>query len=532
MKKLFPLAFGLLIFSCTSSTESAKKSSHLGNLNHQFSIYPEAKADFDQGLLLLHSFEYDDAREAFDRALQADPDEVMAYWGLAMTHYKALWGLQNIAAGRRVMAQLGESEEIRTAKAEDQLEKDFWKGVEILFGEGELRERNQQYADHMEQMYAENPDNLEVAAFYSLGLMWAGYDDQENLNKSSKVAQSIINENPTHPGALHYMIHANDNPDFAIEAISAADDYAKVAPDAAHALHMPSHIYVALGMWKEVVSSNRASYEASLKRVEQKQLNGTARGYHSMAWLHYGHLQLGEYDQATSILEEMIEYHSNGTSSKSYLIMMQNQHRIESGTWPGTLKFQDVDESALKIGMEGKAKIHFLKSLLAFDQQDEMAIRKEAETLQTHWEASKLLVNDQGVALCSAGPTRYAPNKENLLRSEVVIQQIEALADMLAEDSKAVEDHLLAAVALEEEAGYDPGPPFIAYPSFEQYGDWLLEQQRYDEAINMFDKSLLQRTNRTKALKGKLDALDALGKSEEAAKVREILQNLKVQQVS
>lgn len=532
MKKLFPLVVGLFLFSCTSSTESTDETSHLGSLKHQFTISPQAKADFDQGLLLLHSFEYDDAREAFEKALSADPNEVMTYWGLAMTHYKALWGLQNVAAGRRVMARLGKSEDARLSKAENQIERGFWKGIEILYGDGELKERNQQYADHMEQMYAENPDNLEVAAFYSLSLMWAGYDDQENLSKSSKVAQSIIKENPTHPGALHYMIHANDDPDFAIDAIAAANDYAKVAPDAAHALHMPSHIYVALGMWQEVVSSNRASYDASIKRVEQKQLSGSARGYHSMAWLHYGHLQLGEYEKATSILEEMIRYHADGTSSKSYLIMMQNQQRIESGTWPATLEFQDIDESALSIGMEGKAKIHFLKSLLAFDQQDEMAIRNEAETLQTHWEASKLLVNDQGVALCSAGPTRYAPNKENLLRSEVVIQQIEALADVLVGNSQAAETHLMAAVALEEEAGYDPGPPFIAYPSFEQYGEWLLEQKRYEEALNMFDKSLLQRTNRTKALKGKLDALDALGKREEAAKVRGILQNLKVQQVS
>lgn len=528
MKKLSPLLLGLILFSCTSTTETTDKTSNLGDLNHQFNISPLAKADFDLGLLLLHSFEYDDAREAFESALTADPNEVMTYWGLAMTHYKALWGLQNLEAGRKVMAQLGESREIRLAKAENQMEREFWEGIEILYGEGELKERNQRYSDHMEQMYLANPDNLEVAAFYSLGLMWAGYDDQENLSMSSRVAQSIIRENPTHPGALHYMIHANDNPDFAIEAIAAANDYAKVAPDAAHALHMPSHIYVALGMWQEVVSSNRASYDASLKRVEQKQLNGKARGYHSMAWLHYGHLQLGEYDKATSILEEMLNYHLDGTSSKSYLIMMQNQQRIESGHWPEALPFQDINENALTIGMEGKAKIHFLKGLLAYDKQDEVAVRTEVQALQTHWEASKLLINDQGVAMCSAGPTRYAPNKENLLRSEVVIQQIEALADMLTGNAQKVEDHLINAVRLEEEAGYDPGPPFIAYPSFEQYGDWLLAQKRYEEAIKMFDKSLVQRTNRTKALKGKLMALEALEKVEKAEEVKKLLLKLQV----
>lgn len=531
MKFLSYSFIALIIFSCTAPQPTEDSTALLGDLKHQFSITAAAKADFNQGLLLLHSFEYDDARKSFQKALEADPTEVMTYWGLAMTHYKALWGLQDIEAGREVMAQLGGNAEDRLIKAENQLEKNFWQGIEILYGAGELKERNQKYVEHMEQVYRSNPNNHEVAAFYALGLMWAGYDDQENLNKSSKVAQSIIKENPTHPGALHYMIHANDDPEFAFQAIEAANDYAKVAPDAAHALHMPSHIYVALGMWQEVVSSNRDSYDASVNRVEQKNLKGTARGYHSMAWMHYGYLQLGEYEKATTILEEMINYHQDGTSSKSYLIMMQNQHRIEAGTWPKNLDFQDIDESVLKIGMEGKSKIHFLKSLLAFDQQDEAAIRTELETLKSQWEASKLLVNDEGVALCSAGPTRYAPNKDNLLRTEVVIQQIEALADMIAGNSQATEDHLLAAVALEGEAGYDSGPPFIAYPSFEQYGDWLLEQTRYEEAVRMFDQSLVQRTNRTKALKGKLTALKALGQVEEANKVEELLAKLKVESV-
>lgn len=528
MKSLIRFSFLLLVIACAAPQQPPAESSNLGNLNHQFSISPEAKADFDQGLLLLHSFEYDDAREAFEKALEADPNEVMTYWGLAMTHYKALWGLQDMEAGQSVMAQLGENPAARLDKAENQLEMDFWQAIEILYGEGELQERNEKYVAHMEQVYLAHPDNLEVAAFYALGLMWAGYDKQENLSRSSKVAQSIIAENPTHPGALHYMIHANDNPEFALEAITAANDYAKVAPDAAHALHMPSHIYVALGMWQEVVSSNRESYDASLNRVEVKNLNGSARGYHSLAWLHYGHLQLGEYDKATAILEEMIRYHAEGSASKSYLIMMQNQQRIESGKWPAKLAFQDIDESALKIGMEGKAKIHFLRSLLAFDDKDAATIKEEIASLKTHLEASKLLVDDQGVALCSAGPTRYAPNKENLTRTEVVIHQIEALEAMLSGDKQAVEAHLSAAVTLEEEAGYDPGPPFIAYPSFEQYGEWLLDQERYEEAVTMFDKSLLQRTNRTKALKGKLVALKALGQEEAAGKAEALLAKLQV----
>jgi len=340
-------------------------------------------------------------------------------------------------------------------------------------------------------------------------------------DSSSKVAAGIIQENPTHPGALHYMIHANDDPDFAGYAIDAANAYAKVAPDAAHALHMPSHIYVALGMWNEVVTSNTDSYAASIKRVEEKDLHGSDRGYHSMAWLHYGYLQQGNYDKAAELLQEMIDYHVVGEASESYLINMQNQQLIESGKWPEGMEFQQVDYSGL--GLESKSSLHFSNSLLAFDQGDSDAIKKEIEALKQHLEAAKLLVGESGIALCSAGPTRYAPTQSRINKTQVIIHQMNALMGMIAEDKDLVESELKAATALELASGYDPGPPFIAYPSFEMYGDWLLKQQRYEEAIDQFDISVTRRTNRTKGLRGKLEALQKLDRQEEAKEIEELL---------
>ncbi len=125
-------------------------------------------------LLLLHSFEYVDAREEFEQAIEQDPEELMNYWGLAMTHYRALWGLQAVDAGREVLAMVGDTQDERLAKAETPIEKDFWQGVEILYGEGEINDRNSKYVVHMAEGYKANATNHEVAAFYSLGLMWAG----------------------------------------------------------------------------------------------------------------------------------------------------------------------------------------------------------------------------------------------------------------------------------------------------------------------------------------------------------------------
>ncbi len=527
MKNLLLLPF-ILLLACTQTKKTPDESTQLGELGHTFSMSDEVKPFFDKGLLLLHSFEYEDAREEFEKAKEIDPNELMTYWGLAMTHYKALWGLQDVDAGREIMNDFGADQEVRLGKAENELEKDLWMAVEILYGEGEFLERNRRYVKHMEKVYNDNPDNLEVAAFYSLGLMWAGYDNQENLKISSQVAASIIEENPTHPGALHYMIHANDDPQFAIKAIDAANEYAQVAPDAAHALHMPSHIYVALGMWKEVVSSNTDSYQASLTRMERKGLSGKSRGYHSMAWLHYGYLQLGRYDEAADLMKEMISYNLDNTASKSYLINMQNQQRIESGIWPDSLEFQDVDVSAAQIGMEGKAQIHFVKSLLAFDRGDSDGIEDQIESLLTHLESAKLQVTEDGIALCSAGPTRYAPDEESINRTQVVIYQMQALLASSRNDLSSVEASLQKAVELEEEVGYDPGPPFIAYPSYEHYGDWLLTQDRFEEALVMFDKSLNQRTNRSNALKGKKAALESLNRDKEAQRIADLLAKLEI----
>jgi tetratricopeptide (TPR) repeat protein len=515
------LLFMILFFSCGQQSDSVNEDFTLGEINHEFPVSADAKPDFDKGLLLLHSFEYDDGKEAFLAAQAADKNEVMAYWGEAMCYYKALWGLQDVPAGQGVMAKLGATKEERLAKAEEGLEREFWEGVEILYGEGELNERNERYTAHLESLYSKYPKDLEVAAFYSLSLMWADYDSQENLKRAAEVAAGIISESPTHPGALHYMIHSNDDPEYAKLAKNAADEYAKVVPDAAHALHMPSHIYVALGMWNEVVSSNIDSYGASLDRMERKGLDGTARGYHSMAWLHYGYLQQGNYDKAEALLREMIDYYQDSTASDDYTIVMQNGQRVESGTWPEALQPVDVDYG--KLGLSAKAQKHFFNSLLAYDKKDAAVIEKESEALQTQVEAAKLLVTDDGIVLCSAGPTRYAPSREGIMKANAIVLQMNALKAMLEGDDKAVEKFLKEATALEASSGYDSGPPFIAYPTFEQYGDWLLAKDRPADALVQFDISLKNRTNRAKALRGKVEALNMLNRTEEAAEVQKIL---------
>ena len=145
----------------------------------------------------------------------------------------------------------------------------------------------------MEQLSEKYPNNHEISAFYALSLLGSVPDGRDDAiyGKGAIIAKGIIEENPNHPGALHYLIHSYDDPAHAHLALNAANSYAKVAPEASHALHMPSHIYLAMGMWDEVISSNINSYQASINRMERKNLDNNARGYHAYHWLQYGYLQ-------------------------------------------------------------------------------------------------------------------------------------------------------------------------------------------------------------------------------------------------
>ncbi len=500
----------------------------LGSLHHQFTISDQASKGFEHGLLLLHSFEYDDAREAFQQALKADDTEVMAYWGEAMTHYKALWRLQDVDAGRRVMDQLGGTREVRLGMAENELERDFWMGIELLYGDGELTERNKAYADHMGRLYDKYPGNQEVAAFYALGLMWSVPlgRDADIFNKSAQVVAGILEENPNHPGALHYMIHAYDDPDYAQLAIDAANLYSKVAPDATHALHMPSHIYLALGMWDDVVASNEASYQASVNRLERKGLGDAARGYHSYSWLHYAYLQQERQDDAHRLLKDMVAFTEKSPTkqARAYWIAMINARLTDGGEWS-----QDIEPMVVSrqdLGLNSQAGHRFFQGHMAYLRDDSETISLQMDSLDKEIAAAELIVTADGITLCSVGTTRYAPNRTDIQRATVMWHQLAAFKALIEENPESAEKSMLEATGLEATTGYSFGPPDVPYPSFEQYGYWLLDQERPQEALVQFNTSLERMPKRTNALRGKLIAQKALGNNQSAKEVVQVINEI------
>ena len=219
----------LLIVSCK---QKETKKNYLGVVNITITGKEIAQPYFEKGLLLLHSFEYEDAREAFQKAQELDPNMAMAYWGEVMTYNHSLWHEQDYEAATTVLAKL---DNLDLEKTTTEIEQDLIKSVLILYQpKTEKKHRDLGYSNYMEGLYKKYPANQEVAAFYALSLLGSVEEGRDNIvyGKGAKIAQGILKENPNHPGALHYLIHSYDDPNHASLALNAANAYSKVAPDA------------------------------------------------------------------------------------------------------------------------------------------------------------------------------------------------------------------------------------------------------------------------------------------------------------
>lgn len=531
------LILALTIISCSPKEQTSAsvepEEAVLGELQHGFTLNKATQEKFEEGLLLLHNFEYDDALVAFEEATALDSTEVLTHWGEAMCHYKALWRLQNTEKGKAILSRLGNTKEERLASIADPMEKAMWELVEFMYGEGQFDERNKLITQHLASLHKQYPQHQEIAAFYALSLIWSTEeygDGSDDLRLAASIADNILKVNPLHPGALHYKIHALDGPTSAKDAHAAADAYAKVAADAAHALHMPSHIYLALGEWDGVVNSNQVSYDASVVRMKNLELTDGARGYHSFAWLHYGLLQQGRYAKAEQILNEMLAYVPKDPTkgARGYLLGMQSRQLAESGTVSAETLL-DTDVKVDDIGLRAKSVRSFLRAQLAYQKEDTNTMDDEIKWLSNQILIASKQVEDDGMVMCAAGTSRYAPTENAINSAKVIIAQIQGLKALIKGNDDQFETYMKQAVVLEDQTNYPTGPPSITKPSFEQYGEWLLVQEKYAEAIEQFDKALQRMPRRSKSLIGKMAALKALDQQDEAELVENELKSILAQ---
>lgn len=497
MKNLILLLI-ILIISCK---EEKSNDNYLGIVNIEITGDEKAIPHFEKGLLLLHSFEYADSRESFIEAQLEDPELLMAYWGEAMTYNHSLWTEQNFDKGIEALSKLKEVENNVTIS---ELESDLIGAVKVLYESDSVKViRDENYADSMSKLYKKYPDNHEVAAFYALSLLGSVEDgrDETIYGKGAKIAQGILAKNPKHPGALHYVIHSYDDPEHAELALSAADSYAVVAPDASHALHMPSHIYMALGMWDKVVSSNENSFQASINRMIAKNLAPNGRGYHAYHWLEYGYLQQGRIEDAKKLVLNMEGFMKAAPNqySKTHMVYLKGTYLVESEDWESEVADIAVDIEDLNVVT--RSKFRFVEGMKAFNDEDQAALDLVIEDIKKDYDKESYLVSYEDAPLCS-GASRYNTSPSMLVRTEIMMHQLKALKNWLNNDNEETEFHLKKTIALEENLSFSFGPPVVQKPTTELYADWLLDQGRTEEALLQYQATLERTPKRTKSLEG------------------------------
>lgn len=478
MRTITFILASLVIFGCKKDTP---KTEYLGMVHLEVTGDAKAVSQFERGLLLLHSFEYEDAREAFKKAQEIDAHMPMAYWGEAMTYNHSLWGEQDYEEGTKVLKKM---DSIDLVKNESPLEQDFIKAVKVLYQpKTEKPERDVAYATYMEGLFKKYPQNNEVAAFYALSLLGSVPDgrDEGLYEKGAKIALGVLAENPKHPGALHYTIHSYDDPKHAALALNAANAYAKVAPDATHALHMPSHIYVAMGMWDQVVASNVNSYQASINRMERKGLDNDARGYHSYHWLEYGYLQQNNVADAKKMVMDMQRFMKEKPSEKArvHMVYLKGTYLTETDDWKSTVADIPVQISDLNISV--RSRYQFLEGMKAYIKKDSLQMDKVLTVLEKDIDRETFVQKNGSQNLCS-NVTRAEASSSDIVTSKAIQQQLLAMRDELAAQHDKAEAHLLKSIDLQESISYSYGPPSIQKPTRELYAEWLATKGRFKEA--------------------------------------------------
>ncbi|HSC46075.1 MAG TPA: hypothetical protein VLC94_09600, partial [Candidatus Acidoferrum sp.] len=260
---------------------------NLGTVNFPVSCAPAQQAAFTRGMALLYSFEYEASQQTFEQVSAADPKCAMAKWGQAMSLYHQLWeppSKENLQRGNKLLADAAK------LKAPTAREREYINAATIFYADSaklDHQQRARAYSDAMRKVYEHNPQDHEAAVLYALSLLGSSdQNDTEHLNDKAAVAilTRLFDEQPTHPGIAHYIIHSCDNPSMAGLGLAAARKYASIAPASAHAVHMPSHIFARLGLWQDDIQSNLKAIEIA-NQMSDMHLHVLHHKIHSLDFL-------------------------------------------------------------------------------------------------------------------------------------------------------------------------------------------------------------------------------------------------------
>jgi tetratricopeptide (TPR) repeat protein len=501
-------AIGAVAFMLAATAATSAGAEDLGTIDFPTSGAPDAQPAFLEGVKALHNFQFDEAAVAFKEAQRLDPGFALAYWGEAMSYNHPLWAEQDTAAARAALERLAPTADGRAAKAELDKERAFIEAVEpLFFGSDDKLERDLAYAERMTEMHERWPGDHEIATFYALSLLGTVRPGDTGFRRQALAAAAVLDvfaRNPEHPGAAHFIIHAFDDPEHAPLSLPAARAYAEIAPASAHALHMPSHIFVQLGLWEDVVASNIESYEAAFDLNRRMNLPEGRSDFHALSWMAYGNLMLGRYDDAEDNLRlarEAVERNPDSPAVLNGYLDMRARHILETGRWED-IELRPDDDGGFAATVPGLEDVATgtngawlyaagVSAAHSGDLQTAAAAESQLERLADRREADG---------------NAYAARQSSIMAAEIAAAA--ALADGRIDDAVRAASR---ASELEATLGAPSGPPVPIKPATELYGEILLAADRPAEAAAAFQLALLRMPKRSPSLLGLARAAEAAG---------------------
>jgi tetratricopeptide (TPR) repeat protein len=463
---------------CLAASQFATGQSHdnqLGKVVFETSCTPAAQAQFNRAMLYQHSFWYRASQRAFEEVLKTDPNCSMAHWGVALS---LLWNPHVPPPAKNLVDGTAALDKAKANPPKTPRERAYMDALVEMYKDHDKidhRTRMLNYTKAMEQVAKDNPNDDEAQIYYALALNTSASPGDKtfaNQLKGAAILEKIAERKREHPGVSHYLIHLYDYPPIAEKGLAAARRYATIAPDAPHALHMPSHIFTRVGYWAESIASNAKSAEVAM---ESKELHDQL---HAMDYLVYAHLQLGQDEKAKAVLDQMKAvsgYTETFFVGPFAVAASPARYAVERGAWAEAAVLEVKANPAPHV----VAMTHYARALGAARTGNVAAAKAEIARLD---DFHKALVD----------------RKDAYWSGQVDIQRQVATAWVLQAEGRLDEalQIIAAAAAAEDTTEKHPVTPGPLAPAREQYANLLLEHGKAKEALAEFQSVLKKEPNR------------------------------------
>ena len=515
--RVIALAIIVLNAACSERAENSAGSDQqdsygdkLGAISFPASCSDEAQPYIQRGFALLHHMTYLGAELQFSNATKADPDCAIGYWGQAMSYLHPLWpDIPSDAKMQNAQELLAKAASIDN---KSEREAGYIAAASGYYNDAQNRsdrERLSGFKQAWEQVYRDNPDDLDAAAFYALALMATATPDTQGLaikSEAGGIAEAVLHKSPAHPGANHYIIHAYDTPSFAEQALTVARQYGDVAPDVPHALHMPTHIFTRLGLWPDSARMNQRSAAAAREGLNAEIVS--SEYLHAVDYLVYAYLQMAQDDKAADLRDQILDlqgpYGEMSRPVSAYaLAAIPARYALERRDWA----------AGAAVSPQSPASFPWNPTYAPYEAvswfASGIAAARNGDLDVAHNAREHLAKLSEQVASTSS-------NGYWTTQIEIQVQAIDAWVTLAEDDSEQAVALMQEAATREASIDKHPVTPSEILPAQELLGDMLLEVGDPEAALQAYRAELNRSRNRFNSLYGAGAAAQAIGDSEAA----------------